>query len=545
MIGVSLPYEWLAGKTSEPLGDPKELLVRLRNRGVDSIELRTVFLRHDPKEVLRVAEFLWDLGFSLTVHVKAHDRERATEEVFAPVREVLEHLRQEKLTLTLHPVKDDNAAMLRELAAYRDAHGYPVVIALENNRLLPDKTEGDCAALVFDAVYQADQKDVGICFDFGHFLYFRKKHMPRHPEFYPAQAFFDRVVHTHIHALSDLKTHFPLPDHEIPLQELTTHLGKQYTGVYNLELDFPRFWEEIPPIPALLASVDFLQNALSTTARVLSDVRQFFDRRFLKAVEILKSPQKNTFALIHSASYLFCTNGFRWAMDISFRKAYELAKTPSRAGELLRDLDLIVVTHGHADHFEEQTVRQLAENDTLWLIPDFLTEKALAFGIRPEKMCVVHVGDVLTVGPLTIRVFEGFHFRPITKKGVPAYGYHVSAENEPSLVFPTDVRDFDPDGSRRIPHADYCFAHVWLGDDAAQALKDHSATSYAAFLHRLSPAFFLTHLYENGRKEKDMWTREHAERLACELRRLSPEAEIKIPESGDIIALTKPKKPPY
>ena len=111
MIGVSLPYEWLAGGEGL-LGDVNTVLENLRARGVDSIELRTVFLRHDPLEVLRVAEMLWKSGFQISVHAKAHSKEQAIEEVFSPISEVLKNLRQEKLTVVIHPVKGDNAAML-------------------------------------------------------------------------------------------------------------------------------------------------------------------------------------------------------------------------------------------------------------------------------------------------------------------------------------------------------------------------------------------------------------------------------------------------
>ena len=173
MIGASLPYEWLA--TGEGLlGDREGLLNALKKSGVESIELRTVLLRHDPAEVLRVAEMLWAKDLQITVHAKAHKRETAISEVFDPLSLVLQNLRQENLTVVIHPIKGDNAAMLAELADYRDAHGYPVTIALENNRLLPDKSEGDSARLVLDAVTAADRVGVGICFDMGHYCYYRK-----------------------------------------------------------------------------------------------------------------------------------------------------------------------------------------------------------------------------------------------------------------------------------------------------------------------------------------------------------------------------------
>ena len=172
MLGTSLPFHWLLSGGA-PLGDVPTTLAALKSRGVESIELRTV--RHDtpPADVLHAAEILWNAGFAITVHAAPRTIDSAVDDVFAPLSVLLEHLRQEKLTVVIHPDKGDNAGMLCALAEYRDAHGHPIVFALENNRVLPGGIEGDCTALVLDAVKETRARgcrDVGICFDFGHYL---------------------------------------------------------------------------------------------------------------------------------------------------------------------------------------------------------------------------------------------------------------------------------------------------------------------------------------------------------------------------------------
>ena len=537
MIGASLPYEWLA--TGEGLlGDVDGVLNALQKSGVESIELRTVFLKHDPAQVLRVAELLWAKGFQITVHVKAHARETAVSEVFDPLSLVLKNLRQENLTVVLHPVKGDNAAMLAELADYRDAHGYPVTVALENNRLLPDKSEGDCAKLVLDAVVAANREGVGICFDMGHYCYYRKRHFPDEAFALPEKEFWGRVVHTHIHALHGLKTHFPLGLFELPLDEILEKLSYGYFGVYNLELDFPRFKDLFEDLPDLLyKSAEFLKGSMPHCARLYDEIREGFDSDFQSALSVFDYNEGSRFALIGASSYLFQTGDFHWCMDPSFRFAYKLAKSPCQVGELLKKLDLIVITHAHADHFEEETVRQLSQNETTWIIPDFMEEKAKSFGILPERMILAHKGEILTVGPLNLRVLAGRHFRPDTGKGTRAYGYVIQAEGQPSMAFPADVRDYSTDGIEPLD-ADVCFAHVWMGDKSDLADFGEYPNAFASFMLTCSQKrLILAHLYENGRKDHQMWRREHAISVADAAQKQCPDVQITIPALGEVLEL--------
>lgn len=270
------------------------------------------------------------------------------------------------------------------------------------------------------------------------------------------------------------------------------------------------------------------------------DLRLHFDDRFRHALTVFDGDAPGTrFALVQSASYLFNTNGYRWAMDLTFREAYRLADTPAQAADLLADADLMLISHDHGDHFEERTVRALAQTGMKWLIPDFLAEKAAEWGIAPAKMLLARAGEQLRVGPLTILPFHGRHFRPGGGAGVPEYGYHISAEGAPALVFPVDTRDFALDGMPDLPPADYCFANVWLGDKNALD-TDHTAKSaeFARFMLHLSRKnILLTHLYENKRADDSMWRDEHAQIVADAVHALSPETRVIVPHSGDVLDL--------
>ena len=117
-------------------------------------------------------------------------------------------------------------------------------------------------------------------------------------------------------------------------------------------------------------------------------------------------------------------------------------------------------------------------------------------------------------------------------------GYHISAENAPSLVFPVDVRDYSTDGLPALPPADYCFAHVWLGDGNESAEEFPMAEAFARFMLAFSKKnILLSHLYNAERKLGYMWDRRHAAILEEKIREISPDTEVQIPRIGQILPL--------
>jgi len=462
--------------------------------------------------------------------------ETAVSDVFAPLKKVFP-LKQKKLNVTVHPIVGDNAAVLCALSDHIEKENLPVTISLENNRRLPDKTEGDSVALVLDAVKAAGRDNVGICFDMGHFAYYVKKNLPEEPDTLPPDEFWKYVTHTHIHATKGLRTHYPLDGFDLPLKRILEKLTWGYYGVYNIEPDFPRLKEEFTPVEVLERSVPALKKSLFPTAKLYDRIRSEFDERFLQSLSVKEMREGTHLGLIHASSYLFSTEGYFWGMDLAFRACYALSETPRRAAELLKDLKLMVITHGHRDHFEERTVRAMAENETLWLIPDFMEEKALSFGLKKEKIILAKKNESVTVGPLTFLPFESRHFRPVTGKGVKEYGYFVTAKGQPSLAFPGDIRDYEaPDFP--FEEADVCFSHIWYSDDNRKAESEKNVRPLAKFALRASKKkIFLCHLYENGRPDHVMWRAEHADQARKEILALSPETEVHIPDWGEIVKL--------
>lgn len=537
MIGVSLPLDWLL--TGEGLPESREdVLLALKTEGVRSIELRTVQDHHTAAEVKGAAQLLWDYGFSISLHGVVKTQENAISELFCPLEELLKDLRQPSVNITVHPIAGDNVKMLTAIADHIERHNLPVTVALENNRLMPDKTQGDSAAYVFEIVKEVDRAEIGICWDMGHYLYWWQKHHGSEPVCLPDKAFFKSVIHTHIHALSDLQTHFPLDSHALPLKEFLDGVCYEYFGIYNIELEYSRFKELRPLIPSLIGSVRELKAKMPICAKLYDEIREHFNDWFASARKVFDEDGAK-FGLIHSSSYLFHFNGYRVGMDVVFRNARFLADAQEKCIDYLKNLHLMVISHNHADHFEESLVRELANTQIRWVIPDFMYDMALEWGISPEKIYIAKKDEPITAGNLTILPFEGRHFRPGTQRGTLEYGYYVTAEGMPSIAFPVDVRDFSLENLPDIPKADYCFAHVWLGDgNGLDAVCEPMARDFAEFMLKFSEKnIILAHLYESRKKDKYMWRREHAEFLAAKINELSPKTNVFIPNCGQVIDL--------
>ncbi len=539
MIGVSIPLDWLISRQTTE-GDIFALLTKLKSLDVQSIELRTVRPHYTPESVMDAMNLLWDNGFWVTVHGCIKTAATAVEDVFGPLKICLNALRQKQLNVTIHPITENLEDALISLSDHILSNQYPVTISLENNRLLPTKEEGDSTALVAAAVEKVNRENIGICFDLGHFAYYVKKNRPEEPDLLPPAYFCKHVTHTHIHAMKELRTHYPLGAHSLPLEQYLNSFAYGYTGVYNIELDFPRLKEEYAPTEALEIAIPYLKEKLSHGARLFDRTRAEFDKAFLSAVSYTKNADKGTaFSLIHATSYLFNTNGYFWAMDTAFRNAYQLAETPEKAGAILKDLKLLIITHGHRDHFEEETLKKLAKNQTQFIVPDFLVEKALEIGISEDKIIVAKAGETRNVGPLTVLPFESRHFRPTDGRGILEYGYHITAPDAPAMLFPGDIRDFDVKSLPIVPPADVLFAHLWLGDESmAEVEWRKNLLPWAQFMLAFSPKkLLITHLYENGRPDNKMWRMDHALEAKKTLLSLCPNIEIIIPDWGDGLEL--------
>lgn len=539
MIGVSLRTKWFYEPGSAPV--PLDTLFGyLKNKNVQSVELRSVRPSHESEQVKNACDLLWANGFNVTVHSRVNSLESCISDIFDNLESTLLNLKQEFLIITIHPIDDDNALMLTMLSEHITNNGYKAKIALENNRLLPNGDEGDSTALVADAVMRAGKENVGICFDMGHLAYFVKKNCDDDSDYKINPEFLKRVIHTHIHGTSGLTTHYPMSDEDVRTSSFMNALSHGYLGVYNIELDFPRIQKLWEPLPALECAINYLTKNLSHCARLYDDIRENFDSRLLECLDKIKESSDGTkVGVLNASTYLFNTNNFLWCIDPAFRNAYTLAKTPNDIAKILGDFKLFIISHAHSDHFEKQTIKRLCQTDATWLTPDFILDDAISLGIKKENIVSISAGQSVRIGNIEITAFDGAHFRPITGKGLKEYGYSIKTCDDLTLNFPVDVRDYQKERPEFVPKANYCFAHLWLNDNSADPVK---FTPYLEPFARYSLKFsdeniFIAHLYENGRDDSHMWRIEHAKLASDTVQKLSPQTSVQILTHGKVVKL--------
>ena len=152
MIGVSLPFKWLI-RGDGTLGSVDTVLTELCAKNVKSIELRTVRYNHSCDDVLMVANTLWNKGFSITVHSEARTLESAIDDVFAPLSELMKHLRQDNLNVTLHPIilthlyeNGTDLLTIKELMGHKSLYSTTVYVHLSGSAIRNTVSPFDCMA---------------------------------------------------------------------------------------------------------------------------------------------------------------------------------------------------------------------------------------------------------------------------------------------------------------------------------------------------------------------------------------------------------------
>ncbi len=221
--------------------------------------------------------------------------------------------------------------------------------------------------------------------------------------------------------------------------------------------------------------------------------------------------------LMYSANYLLHTNGVRWAID-PFTLRVRIPTAPGVDGKHdLDGLEFVLLTHAHKDHLDLDLIAQLKDAEITWVVPDFLAPIVQKqAGLKPGRMIVPRLLKPLRLSGLTIIPFESQHLAPNpdgTLRGVPELGYLVEWPGR-RLIFPGDVRIYEPDRFPKFSGVDVLFAHLWLGRAAAMENRPDIDHAFCRFCAGLQPGrVVITHLREFGRNANDFLDDEHLARV--------------------------------
>jgi len=249
-----------------------------------------------------------------------------------------------------------------------------------------------------------------------------------------------------------------------------------------------------------------------------------------------KSSIGNYAWLTYAANYFFSFNGFKWALD-PFSMSYRVPGVPAPDyRQDLADLSLVALTHAHNDHLDMSLVKALVETPVLWVIPQYVLEKIEAEVKLPrERVIVPQAGEEIEFGPLRLLPFESLHMNGA--HGVPETGYLVAFDGQ-RWLFPGDIRNYQFDRLPEFGRLDGVVAHLWLGKARAMEEIPPLLQTFCDFFESFDTSrLLITHLYEFGRDEREMWRASHFELVRKEIMRRNPAMQVEKALMGDRVKL--------
>lgn len=214
--------------------------------------------------------------------------------------------------------------------------------------------------------------------------------------------------------------------------------------------------------------------------------------------------------LTYSANYLFQSGETVWGVD-PFMPYTLLGMTyPKEIPFPLRQLDVILLTHQHPDHWDENLYRALADRPRVWLVPEFLAKPLENAGVPASQMTLLTPGGTWSGHGMRVVAHEGRHKEVGSETGPESLAWEVILKDQRFLFF-GDVRNYDPALFPNLSKITVSFAHVWLGRGEAAASTPSLLKAFCRFHETFQPErLLLTHLNERSRSPEDRWTLRHA-----------------------------------
>jgi len=247
-------------------------------------------------------------------------------------------------------------------------------------------------------------------------------------------------------------------------------------------------------------------------------------------------------SMLYVANYLFQTNKIQWAVDPVYGAGN--ISTPNDAADYLPELDLILLSHAHPDHFDTQLLGQLCKKKNILIaVPDFMMDVFLS-QVDEVNCEVIEVtpGTVINIKGLTATAFNSIHYDEAKngeeKIGCDELGWLVEIDNH-RLLLPVDIRNYN--ARSQLPdfgQIDYFFSHVWLGRGKALDVNDDFLNTFCQFVADFNAKnVYFGHLHDISRNETECWTYKHAALAMDRLLSLRPETQTLTLRLGQTVNL--------
>ncbi len=268
----------------------------------------------------------------------------------------------------------------------------------------------------------------------------------------------------------------------------------------------------------------YIQKQAEIEQKILATVAAY-PSLWRNVISDWQTEKGDTVWLTYAANYLLHTGNTHWAID-----PYSLYTRLKLDIQLdfrddLQNLQLVVLTHAHADHLDLNLIAALHDLPIKWVIPSFMLERVQQTAHLPkENIIIPQPGMPISFSDLTLTPFEALHIRG--NNGVPELGY-LAEFNGKRWLFPGDTRVYDPGRLPSVGKLDGVFAHLWLGKACALDDPPPLIESFCNFFYTLQPTrIIVTHLEESGRKADDFWTEDHYQLVKQQFNALDPEIVV-------------------
>lgn len=249
-----------------------------------------------------------------------------------------------------------------------------------------------------------------------------------------------------------------------------------------------------------------------------------------------KDSRENVGWLMYAANYLFRTHNIRWAIDPFLLTSRISAPPLDHPAADLEKLNFILLTHRHADHFDNELIRLLKDFPILWVVPLDMQKTVIELGINKDAVITPQPGKPIDLCGIQVTPFSALHYHIEAngvQYGVPECGYFVETK-EKRLLFPGDTRDYKVEKLPKFTQVDVAFAHTWLGKKCADMEIPPLVEEFAQFFCSIEPTqLVVTHLFEFKRPSIDQWDELHFQLIKNKLKEISPILKVDMRIMGE------------
>jgi hypothetical protein len=205
----------------------------------------------------------------------------------------------------------------------------------------------------------------------------------------------------------------------------------------------------------------------------------------------------------------------------------------------LSELDAVIITHEHGDHFCPRLAYELRHAKTIWYIPEGTRSDYIErSGLSEDKIVWIKPDDKWKIKDVEFNAFLTPH--AVGEQPFLQCGFEITTPFGKVLI-PGDIRDYDYKCYPEFTDIDLCIAHLWGGKDSL------AEENYLPMLEKFSEIccgfnasrYFLCHLYEIGRKQNSLWSFKHAGLVMDMIYSLKPEAVVEVPRIAQSYDLFK------